>query len=251
VKRWFILVLWVVGSFCAFSQKIDTDLTYLVHEPAKKNNKTPVLILLHGYRSNETDLFDLSKVLDPALIVFSLRAPHPAESGFAWYNLEFLPDQQFRYNYQEAQQSRRQVLAFISKACAAYGVDSAQVFLMGFSQGAILSYDIAMAAPQKIKGVLALSGRMMEESKTMKTDAAKLAAVKFFIAHGYSDNVIKIADAEKAHVFLKSKKVTDLTYNAYEMPHTLNGKELNDIKRWLTKTISPIAIGPGKEQIKK
>jgi phospholipase/carboxylesterase len=246
VKRWLIIVLLITGSFCAFSQKIDTDLTYLVHEPARKTAKTPVLILLHGYGSSETDLFDLSKVLDPAFIVFSLRAPYPAGSGFAWYNLEFLPDQQFRYNYQQAQQSRTRVLAFISKACAAYGVDSSQVFLMGFSQGAILAYDMALAAPKKIKGVLALSGRMMEESKTLKTDWAKLAAVKFFIAHGYSDNVIKIADGEKASAFLKSKKVTDLTYNAYEMPHVLNGKELNDIKRWLTK-----AISTGKEQIKK
>jgi phospholipase/carboxylesterase len=239
VKRVVIFWTFYLFSFCGTAQKIGTDLVYLVKEPAQLTAKTPVLILLHGYGSSETDLFDLSKVLDPAFIVFSLRAPYPMESGFAWYHLEFLPDQQFRYNYQQAQQSRRQVLAFISKACAAYGVDSSQVFLMGFSQGAILSYDIAMAAPQKIKGVLALSGRIMEESKTLKTDWANLAAVKFFIAHGHSDNVIKIADAEKAHVFLKSKKVADLTYNTYEMPHVLNGRELNDIKRWLKKEINP------------
>lgn len=246
MKRLVVIGLLLIHFFFTSAQKIDTDLTYLVHEPAKKTGKTPVLILLHGYGSNEADLFDLSKVLDPALIVFSLRAPNAAGSGYAWYNLEFLADQQFRYDYRQAQQSRAQVLSFISKACAAYGVDSSQVFLMGFSQGAILSYDIAMAAPQKIKGVLALSGRLMEESKALKTDGAKLAAVKFFIAHGYSDNVIKIADAEKAHAFLKSKKVSDLTYNAYQMPHVLNGKELNDIKSWLTK-----AIGPQKEQVKK
>ena len=246
MRRIVIFCALCVLFFYGNAQKIDTELAYLVHEPAKKTAKTPVLILLHGYGSNEGDLFDLSKAVDPAFIVFSVRGPQPAGSGYAWYNLEFLADQQFRYDYKQAQQSRRQVLSFISKACAAYGVDSSQVFLMGFSQGAIMSYDMALAAPKKIKGVLALSGRMMEESKKLKTDWTKLAAVKFFIAHGYSDNVIKIADAEKAHEFLKSKKVTDLTYKAYEMPHVLNGKELNDIKVWLTK-----AISPEKEQTKK
>jgi phospholipase/carboxylesterase len=110
---------------------------------------------------------------------------------------------------------------------------------MGFSQGSIMAYDLALAAPKKIKGVLALSGRMMVESKNLKTDWTKAVKTKYFIAHGNSDNVIKIAEADSVVKFFKLKKVSDVTFNNYEMSHTINGKELNDIKRWLKKAIDP------------
>ena len=224
----------------SFSQKISTSLTYLVKEPVQKTTKAPVIIMLHGYGSNEADLFEISNTLDGRFIVFSLRAPFEATGGgFSWYTLEFLPDRQFKYNYKEATESRAKILSFISKACSTYGVDSTNVFLMGFSQGAMMAYDLALNAPKKIKGVLILSGRMMEESKTIKTDWQKVTQVKFFIAHGQSDNVIKLAEAQKANDFLKSKQVADLTYATYQMPHSLSGKELTDLKRWLVKAISP------------
>lgn len=223
-----------------FSQTVTTTLTYSVNLPTKKTAKTPVLIMLHGYGSNEADLFDIAKGIDGRFITFSLRAPNTTpEGGFCWYALERFPDQPSKYNYAQAQESRTKILSFISNACKAYRLDSTQVFLMGFSQGSIMLYDIAIKAPAKIKGVMALSGRLMDETKDQKTDWAKVENVKFFIAHGNSDNVIKIAEAEKANEFLKSKQVKDLTFKNYEMPHSINGKELNDLKAWLVKCITP------------
>lgn len=230
--------LFIAGSLS--SQSIKTTLTYFVNLPSKKTVKTPVLILLHGYGSNEEDLFDIAKTMDPRFITFSLRAPNATkEGGFCWYELEFLANQQFKYDYQQALLSKAKIMSFISNACKAYHLDSTQVFLMGFSQGSIMSYDIALSAPGKIKGVLALSGWIMEESKIQKTNLAELAKVKFFIGHGNSDNVIKIEEAEKADAFLKEKLVTDLTYKRYEIPHSISGQELNDIRTWLVKAITP------------
>lgn len=227
--------------FFSFSQTIKTDLVYKLNEPTKKTDKpAPLLLFLHGYGSNEDDLFAIAKSLDARFMFISLRAPNVIpEGGFCWYPLEFLPDQKFKYDYAKAKESRVKVLSFISNACKTYNLDSNNVFVMGFSQGAIMGYDLALAAPKKIRGVLALSGRMMEESKNLKTDWAKAAKTKYFIAHGNSDNVIKIAEADSAVKFLKSKKITDVKYTNYEMPHSINGKELNDIKSWLKKAIDP------------
>lgn len=221
------------------SQTVNTTLTYSVNLPGKKLAKTPVLIFLHGYGSNERDLFDLAKVFDPSFITFSLRAPLPASEGFCWYPLEFLPNAQFRYDYEQAKQSRAKILSFISNACKTFHADSTQVFLLGFSQGSIMAYDIALAAPSKINGILALSGRIMEESKLPKTDSLKLSKIKMFIAHGKSDNVIKVEESEKAYKFFKEKNVSDLTYKTYEMPHSISGQELNDMKAWLIKAVAP------------
>ncbi len=226
--------------YCAgiYSQTVTTDLVYKVSKPAIVNKKTPVLIMLHGYGSNETDLFDISKSIDERYIIFSIRAPFTLKEGsFCWFNLEFLPENKFKRNYLEAIESRKKLFSFISSACKNFNVDSSQVFLMGFSQGAIMAYDIALANPSKIKGVVALSGLLLDETKTLKTDWTKAVNIKFFIAHGYSDNVIKIAEADKVNDFLKLKKVIDVTYKNYEMPHAIMGNELNDIKQWLKKVI--------------
>lgn len=228
------------------AQTVNTSLTYSVNLPKKQAVKTPVLIMLHGYGSNEADLFDIAKALDERFITFSLRAPNTiAENSFCWYALETVPGQERKYNYSEAKDSKAKIMSFISNACKAYKLDSTQVFIMGFSQGAIMAYDLAITSPKKIKGVLALSGRMMEESKLLKTDALQLAKVKFYIAHGNADNVIKITEAEKAVEFLKTKNVSDLVFKTYEMQHSINGKELNDIKAWLVKAITPTEKKPG------
>ena len=248
MKRMIAALFLLLFIYNGTAQTVTTSLTYSVNLPKKQAAKTPVLIMLHGYGSNEADLFDIAKALDGRFITFSLRAPNTiAENSFCWYALEPSPDGERKYNYSEARNSKAKIMSFISNACKAYKLDSTQVFIMGFSQGAIMAYDLAITSPKKIKGVLALSGRMMEESKALKTDALQLAKVKFYVAHGNSDNVIKIADAEKAVEFLKTKNVSDLAFKTYEMPHSINGKELNDIKAWLVKAITP----PGEKKEEK
>jgi phospholipase/carboxylesterase len=232
-----LFFLLLVFSFVGFSQKIKTQLNYLVKEPAGVNNNTPVLIMLHGYSSNEADLFSLVESIDSRFIVFSLRAPNTISAGrFAWYPMEFLPDQKFKYDYAKIKESKEKILAFIRSACAAYHVDSTQVFLLGFSQGAIMSYELALSNPKKITGVMALSGRMLEETKKLKINWPAAEKVKFFVGHGVSDNVIKISDAENAVKFLKAKRI-DVTYKSYPAVHTITSTELIELNAWLTGAV--------------
>lgn len=239
MKEFFKYGIILLISLNCFAQKINTDLTYSVN-PSKAKSNPPVLILLHGYGSSEGDLFALAQSIDDRFLTFSLRAPFKgADVGYSWYELKFRPNKETTCNYAEAKESRAKILSFISNACKAYKADSTKVFLLGFSQGAIMAYDLALNSPKKIAGILALSGRMLEESKTEKPDMTYVAKVKFFIAHGKSDNVIDIKEAEKANEYLKTNLVKELDYKTYEMPHTLMGTELNDIKAWLKKAITP------------
>jgi phospholipase/carboxylesterase len=238
MKKIILLFLLFAGSVIhSQTVAISSDLIYKVNLPLKKSEKTPVIIMLHGYGSNEEDLFALAKSFDTRFITFSLRAPFIAEGqGFSWYKLEFLPDKKFKYDYKEVKTSREKILSFISNACKIYKADSTQVFIMGFSQGAIMAYDLSLFKPEKIKGVLALSGKLLEESKKIKFDALKVSKVKFFIAHGNMDNVIEYKEAEEASKFFQNNK-NNVTFKTYEMPHSINGKELNDIKTWLKGNI--------------
>lgn len=243
MKKFICLLLVFLKISWAIAQNVNSPLSFVVKRPSVLTAGTPVLIMLHGYGSNEHDLLDMAAALDERFITFSVRAPYKTNNGgFSWYDVEFLKDYEMKYDYAQVKESRKLLLSFISNACKAYHLDSTQVYVLGFSQGAIMAYELAIAGPKKVKGIISLSGKMLGETRTISTDWKQVQGVKIFIAHGHSDNVIKFTDSEKAYAFLKEKKIEDLTFRNYEMPHSISGSELVDIRDWLKK-----AVGPGKK----
>jgi phospholipase/carboxylesterase len=235
MKILFFLIL-AYSQLFSKAQQINSSLVYSVSLPTIPVKKPAVLVLLHGYGSNESDLFSLSNQADSRFLVFSLRALVPVtKAGFAWYPMDFLADKQFRYDYTYVIQAKQQILSFISSACKAYGADSNKVFLLGFSQGAAMAYDIALTSPEKISGILALSGRILEESKRFSKQAQKLEKLHFFIAHGLKDAVIDVKETEKAGNFLKSHKLNQFSIKYYNMAHNISAEELTDIRIWLSQ----------------
>ncbi|MCC6371419.1 MAG: phospholipase [Bacteroidia bacterium] len=228
----------VILGLSAKAQKLNTTLTYSINQPTIKTDKPPVLIMLHGYGSDENDLLELAKGIDGRFITFSLRAPNARQgAGYCWYDLQFLSDGTFKYDYEQVKQSRAKILAFISEACRVYKSDSTRVYLMGFSQGAIMSYELAFFAPKKVKGLLLLSGRLMNETRLHKSKAGDLAKLSFYVGHGATDDVIRIAEAEKATAYLKEKGLTKVSYKTYQMAHSICNAEFEDIKKWLSESL--------------
>jgi phospholipase/carboxylesterase len=234
-----ILIYFTLLFTSSCAQEFKSDLVYKVHLPAKITNTTPVLILLHGYGSYEADLFDFGARLDSRFITFSLRAPQPVrEGGYCWFPIRFSQGAPFKYSYDEAIVSRKMILKFIKDACSYYKADSSQVYILGFSQGAIMALDIAISSPVKIKGIAALSGRLLPETTKYVADSSLLKKVKFFIAHGRSDNVIAAIESENARKFLLNNNVNSITYKIYDMPHTISNLELNDIRQWIQRSVN-------------
>jgi len=225
-------------SCFGFIHGVAQNVFYKLREPLKKTEaRSPVLFILHGYGSNEEDLFDLAQTLDERLTVISLRAPIAlAEGSYCWYSLGRDKNNTLTYNYEEAGRAKKSVMNFILSICKTMRLDSTRVFLMGFSQGAMLSYDLALSYPGKIKGVLALSGRLMEESKPKRMVQSHFST-SFFIAHGTEDERIALLEAEKALAYLKNNGVRDIEFKTYAMQHVLNGQEIIDIRAWLSKHV--------------
>ena len=230
--RRFCAILFSMAGLCAGAQIITTTLTYSVHPPLVKSAKPPVLILLHGYGSNESDLFLFGSRLDSRLLTFSLRGPLPQNQGYCWFPIQFRERGELGYDYSAAVNSRSKILSFISNACRAFGADSTQVFVLGFSQGAIMGYELACYAPGKVKAVIALSGRMMKETCQSNSNPL-LKNVRFFIAHGTEDGVVNHNGSRAADSLLRAKKVHSVTFRSYKMGHTIVPAELEDIRSWL------------------
>jgi len=207
-------------------------LKYLVREPAVINNHTPLLLLLHGYGSNEADLFGLAGQLPENALIISARAPKViAENSFAWYSMNFVNNNPV-HEPSEAEKSRQVILQFIDQVVAKYHLNPHLVYLMGFSQGAIMSYSIGLTHPEKVKGIIVLSGRILPEIKAKVAGYEKLKSLKIFIGHGTEDNVLPISNGREANTFLTGLKLKP-SWHEYPMKHEISPKEFADLKEWL------------------
>lgn len=209
------------------------SLEYLVREPKIKLDKNPILLLLHGYGSNEEDLFSFATELPDEYYIVSARAPYNMQYGaYAWYAINFDADENKFSDHEQAKISRDLIAQFIDELIHTYPIDSKNVTLVGFSQGSILSYAIALSHPDKVQRVVALSGYVSEpilEENYLRNDLSKL---KIFHSHGTADQVIPVDWARKTKPFLEKLGINS-TYKEYPVGHGVAPQNFYDFKNWL------------------
>lgn len=209
------------------------SLYHLVREPKVKKEKNPLLLLLHGYGSNEEDLFSFAQELPDEYFVISARAPYPLPPyGNAWYAIHFDTDENKFSDNDEARASRDLIANFIDELVATYPIDAENVTLIGFSQGSILSYSVALSYPEKVQRVVALSGYLNLDIVKEEYKNNDISKLKFFISHGTVDQVIPVDWARKAPEFLKSLGL-DVVYKEYPVGHGVAPQNFYDFKNWL------------------
>jgi phospholipase/carboxylesterase len=213
------------------------SLHHISRGPQPPAGGAPLLLLLHGIGSNEEDLFSLAPMLPANCLVISVRGPLTLmPGGYAWYHIQAQPGG-FAINAGEEAESRAAILKFIDEAVAAYDADPARVFLIGFSQGAIMSLSILLTHPEKVAGVMAMSGRVLDEIKPEVAPPDKLDGRPVMIAHGMADEVIPIKFAREAMEYLRTLPVK-LFYREYGMGHTLSDDSLADVLEWLNERLA-------------
>jgi phospholipase/carboxylesterase len=218
-------------------KQAELSLHHIVRPPASgEGGPPPLIILLHGIGSNEEDLFSLAPMLPAGCLVVSVRSRLTLAPGsYAWYHVDFAPGRMDIHADEEAE-SREAILSFIDEAAQAYGADASRVFLMGFSQGAIMSLGIMLTHPEKIAGVAALSGRLLDEVKPQAVSPEKLDGFPVMLAHGMADETIPIRYAREAMEYLHKLPVK-LFYREYGMGHTITDASLADVVEWLQQRL--------------
>lgn len=213
--------------------QMNLSLTHLVRQPLVRTDaKPPLLLLLHGVGSNEADLFALANDLDPRWLVVSPRSPMALPNGgYGWYPVNFTADGPV-IDPGLFKRGQGQLIDFITEAKTAY--DVGRVYLMGFSQGAIMSVNTLLTQPELIDGVVAMSGRIYPDimRDTWVTDAERLRDFPVMAVHGTLDTVLPVALGRELRDHLQSLPV-NLTYREYEMAHTISMASLADVQAWL------------------
>lgn len=211
-------------------------LHYQIKEPITILNFNPVLILLHGYGSNEADLFSFADDLPAEYYVISVRAPHDMMYGsYAWYAINFDADENKFSDLVQARESRDQISNFIDEIVEKYPINKQKVTLIGFSQGCILSYAVGVSYPEKVQRVVGMSGYFNTEIATDDFLKNNLSSLKIFASHGTMDQVVPIDWARKAKPTLEKYGV-QMEYKEYPIGHGISPQNFADFKSWLDKT---------------
>ncbi|WP_412463906.1 alpha/beta hydrolase [Flavobacterium mekongense] len=213
---------------------MELSLYHLVRAPKIKKEKNPLLLLLHGYGSNEEDLFSFASELPEEYFVVSARAPFDLSYGsHAWYAINFDADENKFSDIGQARASRDIIVRFIDELVANYAIDAENVTLIGFSQGCILSYAVALSYPEKIRRVVALSGYWNPEIAVddyLENDFSKL---RIFASHGTVDQVIPVEWARKSIPALQVLGIT-IVFKEYMVGHGVAPQNFFDFKHWLS-----------------
>ena len=212
------------------------SLNHIIRKSTLTNN-APLLIMLHGYGSDENDLFSFANELPEELFIISARAPYTMQPfGNAWYAINFDAEKGKWSDNEQAKKSRDLIATFIDEAVASYPVDKNNVTLLGFSQGTILSYAVALTYPAKVKNIVALSGYINTGILPENLEQKDYKNLDFYCSHGSVDQVIPVDWARQTSPFLKSLNIKH-QYSEFPVGHGVAPQNFYEFKDWLSKRI--------------
>ena len=126
------------------------SLHYLVREAKAGTINPPLLLLMHGVGSNEQDMFSLAEQLPDHFLIISARGSYTVgPNSYVWFHVDFSTGAPV-FKQEEAERSRNTIIQFIETLKTHYSFDEKQIYLVGFSQGGIMSFSIGLTRPDLI-----------------------------------------------------------------------------------------------------
>jgi phospholipase/carboxylesterase len=208
-------------------------------------NPTIAVVWLHGLGADGNDFVPLVRELDltglPGIrFVFphANTMPVTINGGYvmrSWYDI-VATDLTRREDEAGLRASQLQVEALIARE-KARGIPASRIILAGFSQGCAMTLQTGLRHPEKLAGMLCLSGYLPLASVAGAERSEASLGTPIFMAHGMQDHVVPFARAEE------SRKVVEalgyqVEWHAYPMQHTLCLEEVQDISTWIRKVVA-------------
>lgn len=179
-----------------------------------------LLLLVHG-RGGKWPLMQwFSKRLKLRNFCFlCLQAPHPEdvkamkEPGFSWY---LMP------GYQGLEQSRKLIDESIDQI-RTVGFRAEDIFWLGFSQGSVMGVDLFLRHPERLGGLIGVSGFALQEDKYQGLLSKVVEEQRFLLTHGYRDEIVSFEKAKNSFEWLKNHKIP-YEFLEYNKPHSFDLK---------------------------
>lgn len=207
------------------------------------------IVVLHGLGADGSDFVPIAQELDlsavgPVRFVFPSAPVRPVSinGGYemrAWYDI-YPPSTNPAVARREDDAGLRASQGIVQRLLdreAERGVASERTVLMGFSQGCAMTLLAGLRAPQRLAGLVALSGYLPLTEHTAAERSEANQHTPIFLAHGSHDPVVVVQRGEAARDTLHT-----LGYNVdwftYPMEHSVCPQEVVDLNRWLLQVLA-------------
>jgi phospholipase/carboxylesterase len=149
--------------------------------------------------------------------------------SYEWFRVKVIG----RPEPEQVQSALETIDHFIDEILSAYPVDPQKLFLLGFSQGSLLSLCYTLSHPSRIAGVIAQSG-YIPNGVDLEINEADVKGKPFILTHGEQDTLIPVDWARASRDRLQKLEV-DLSYYEFQMGHSVSMESLSAISTWLKK----------------
>ena len=192
----------------------------------------PLLLLLHGYNSNEGDLFGLTPYLPLEPAIASLRAPLYTGYGHAWFPLVA---EGAELSVEGADAATDAILDWLDRAAPGAG----PIGLLGFSQGGAMALELLRRAPERFAFAVSLAGFALPGERDGDERMSQLAPHVFW-GRGTVDGVIPVAFVARTQAWLPAHSTLD--ERIYEgVGHSVSDRELADVAAFIRDRFAPAA----------
>jgi phospholipase/carboxylesterase len=205
----------------------------------------PTILTLHGRGANAFDLLGLAPYLcGGQFLIICPQAPletpiGPEAVGYAWYDSSKggVPD------INGMLESRKALQEFLDDCLAHYPIDPTRLAVLGFSQGGVMAYSLALTEPERFAGLAALSTWLPRELTPRLTISAAVQSLPALVQHGTQDPQIEVDRARDSVARLRELKVP-LTFKEYDMGHEIRPRGLYDLSVWLEEKVRATGRSP-------
>ncbi|WP_084786732.1 alpha/beta hydrolase [Bacillus tuaregi] len=215
---------------------------YSITLPEKMENgrKYPVIIALHGIGFDEQFLMKAVSELQEDFIIIGVRGDLPYEKGYAYYYLK-------GYGNPERDQfdsSIEKLKEYIDYSIGKYPIDQTKVYLMGFSQGAILSMSLALILGEKVKGIIPMNGYIPEFIK-FEYPLKPIDHLNVFLCQGENDPIFPLNVGQANYNYFRDK-AESVKYTIYPTEHKITKNNQYDVVAWLRHELEKISSPESK-----
>ena len=192
------------------------------------------IILIHGYGSNMDDLFSFANYLPEQYTIISIHAPLELPfGGGAWYSINFDSNLKKWSDNDEAKNSLGKIIDQLDYFTSTYELNPNNVSLIGFSQGAILSWSLLLDHPSLFRRAICMSGYINQE--ILQKSIGEYRNVLAYSSHGLNDFTVPYDWAKSSILTLKENN-PKVVFNTYPDGHNVSPENFESILNWIKRT---------------
>ena len=213
----------------------------------KHQNPKKLMIMLHGYGDNATNFIQIANLLDQddfEMKYVALNAPDTIQDypmGYEWFQLYLNGTHISNASAKEYDVAKKKISENVEKIHNSISLllenldlEMTDCFVMGFSQGGIMAFELGQSLNQKLAGIAIISSRIISREFVPKNSFLE---TPIFISHGGLDNVLPVSNFNQSVEILKNY---NFKFESHLLPndeHTMSQETITFFQNFIKKNI--------------